>query len=55
MTAFFLIGRGAAEAIGPDIDKNETSLLPNEGCEGCGGNEGSFYATIAMVRMMPSS
>ena len=40
MTAFFLIGREADVSIGLDIDNKETSLLPNGGSEGYGGNEG---------------
>lgn len=41
MTAFFLPGRVADVSIGPDIDYNKTSLLPNGGSEGYGGNEGA--------------
>ena len=41
MTAFFLSGRVADVSIGPDIDNKETSLLPNGGSEGYGGNEGA--------------
>ena len=52
MTAFFLTGRGADVSIGPSIYNNETSLLPDGGSEGYGGNEGvllfgvGFYDTV---------
>lgn len=48
MTAFFLIGRGAAEDIGPKNIDNNPSLYQNEGSEGNEGCEGQRGFSICV-------
>jgi len=37
-----------------DTGNNETSLLPNGGSEGYGGNEGDDYFAIERYRQIPA-
>ena len=48
MTAFFLIGRGADEGVGPKNIGTVLSILSNEGSEGNEGCEGGRYGSIGV-------